>query len=128
MPSNSSAADRPRTVVLPGREITDTPAAQPVPNKFLEIEPLVVAAVDTKVRAGEDAKSFVFFAVGVEGANYDILQQIAQRNRPLHLRGLRFRDMFRWLSNSLSRVSHSTPGDRVEIEPPVTPYGWASIE
>jgi uncharacterized protein YegL len=80
------------------------------------------------IRSGEDERSFIFFAVGVQGANMEILNQIAQRNRPLTLKGLRFRDMFKWLSDSLSRVSHSNPGDKVELEPPVTPYGWASIE
>jgi uncharacterized protein YegL len=80
------------------------------------------------IRAGEDEKSFVFFAVGVEGANMEVLNQMAQRNKPLRLKGLRFRDLFSWLSNSLSSVSRSNPGDKVQIEPPVTPYGWASIE
>jgi uncharacterized protein YegL len=80
------------------------------------------------IRSGEDEKSFIFFAVGVAGANMEVLNQMAQRNKPLRLKGLRFRDLFSWLSNSLSSVSRSNPGDKVQIEPPVTPYGWASIE
>lgn len=80
------------------------------------------------IRSGEDEKSFVFFAVGVEAANMEVLNQMAQRNKPLRLKGLRFRDLFSWLSNSLSSVSRSNPGDKVQIEPPVNPYGWASIE
>jgi uncharacterized protein YegL len=79
------------------------------------------------VQSGEDAKSFMFFAVGVEGANMDVLKQIAKRE-PLRLKGLRFRDLFKWLSNSLSSVSQSNPGDNVQFENPVTPHGWASIE
>lgn len=79
------------------------------------------------VHSGEEAKSFMFFAVGVEDANMDVLRQITKRD-PLHLKGLRFRAMFKWLSDSLSSVSRSNPGDNVQFDNPVTPYGWASIE
>lgn len=78
------------------------------------------------VRAGETAKALNFFAVGVQGANMDILKQISVR-QPLSLQGLRFRDMFTWLSNSMASVSRSSPGDQVPLSNPATPEGWAAV-
>ncbi|CAN7238684.1 VWA domain-containing protein [Pararhizobium sp. LjRoot255] len=78
------------------------------------------------VKAGEAEKAFSFFAVGVEGANFDVLSQISVRE-PLVLKDMRFRDLFSWLSSSLSSVSQSNPGDAVPLSNPATPDGWASI-
>ncbi|MCX8506096.1 MAG: VWA domain-containing protein [Alphaproteobacteria bacterium] len=81
------------------------------------------AAAD-EIRAGEDAKHFMFFAVGVEGANFDVLRDLTVR-APLQLKGTRFGDMFTWLSNSLSSVSRSRPGDQIALVNPTAPDGWA---
>jgi uncharacterized protein YegL len=75
------------------------------------------------VREGEVSKSFAFFAIGVQAANMDTLQQISVRE-PLRLDGLRFRDLFSWLSSSLRSVSRSTPGTEVPLQPP---QGWAAV-
>jgi uncharacterized protein YegL len=76
------------------------------------------------VKEGEEDKSFMFFAVGVKGANMDILRQISARE-PLKLKELRFRDLFTWLSHSLSMLSSSNPGEMVNLENPASPEGWA---
>ena len=78
------------------------------------------------VRAGEQSKAFAFFAIGVAGAKFDVLRQLSVRE-PLQLRGLQFREMFRWLSASLSAVSRSRPGDDLALKNPAAPDGWASL-
>ncbi len=84
--------------------------------------------VISRVKAGEEQKSFCLFAVAVEGANMDVLEEICVR-KPLWLQGMKFRDMFSWLSNSQQRVSSSTPGDEVRLEDPTSgPHGWAHVD
>lgn len=70
-------------------------------------------------------KSVQFYAVGVQGADMNTLSQIAPIDTPpLMLQGLNFQALFEWLSNSMSGVSRSKPGDQTAL-PPVN--GWAAI-
>jgi len=75
------------------------------------------------VKAGEVSKGFAFFGVGVENANMNILAQICVRT-PVKMAGLKFKDMFAWLSSSLSSVSSSQPGTTVQIAPHT---GWSEV-
>jgi uncharacterized protein YegL len=78
-----------------------------------------------RVRDGEQNKEFIFFAVAVENADLGILGQIAPRG-PLQLDGLKFRELFSWLSTSLSKVSRSQPSEIEGMSLPA-PSGWAKI-
>lgn len=75
------------------------------------------------IKDGEENKSFAFFAIGVEGANMDILSQISLR-APLKLKGLMFREFFVWLSASMKMVSSKNPGSNINLLPPT---GWSEL-
>jgi uncharacterized protein YegL len=76
-----------------------------------------------KIQAGEKDGRFAFFPVGVAKANLDVLGKLSAR-KPLHLDGLRFRDLFAWLSRSLQKVSQSQLGTEVKLE---SPKDWTSV-
>lgn len=70
-------------------------------------------------------KGVVFFAVGVENANMQILSQIATPTiPPVKLKGLNFQEMFRWLSDSMGRTSSTKVGENVALPPTDS---WAMV-
>jgi len=77
----------------------------------------------TMVQTGENDKAFAFFAIGVEGANMEILKDISVR-QPLKLKGLMFREFFLWLSASMKMVSVKAPGINTTLLPPT---GWTEL-
>jgi uncharacterized protein YegL len=77
-----------------------------------------------RLRKAEDSRQLSFFAVGVEGAEFEVLKQIVSPERsPVQLNGLDFRSLFIWLSASMKRVSSGKVGEAVEL-PAV---GWGRI-
>jgi uncharacterized protein YegL len=84
-----------------------------------------VSEASSAVKAGEAAKKFAFFAIGI-GPQVDMgkLGQISVR-APVAMNGLSFREFFLWLSSSMKTVSHSSPSAETLALP--APTGWASL-
>ncbi|MEH2393972.1 MAG: VWA domain-containing protein [Nostoc sp.] len=77
-----------------------------------------------RLRQAEAQSRLSFFAVGVQGADMNILKQISPPERPpVTLNGLNFRDMFVWLSASMKRVSSGKVGQAVALPA----MGWGQI-
>ncbi len=72
------------------------------------------AAAD-RLEEEEKRGAVLFFAVGVEGADFDLLARISRQRPPVKLQETRFREMFLWLSRSQKQVSGSRPGDHVQL-------------
>jgi uncharacterized protein YegL len=71
-------------------------------------------SVATRIKQEETNKKFSFFSVGVDDADMDMLAQLSVRP-PQKLIGYSFIEMFKWLSSSLSSVSHSRIDEQVRL-------------
>lgn len=77
-----------------------------------------------RVHNEEQGKGVTFFAIGVgEEADLQILSQISVR-QPVRLQGLKFAELFLWLSNSQKRVSASRIGEKTALPPTDS---WSSV-
>jgi len=81
------------------------------------------AAAD-RLEREEERGAVVFFAVGVDGADFELLAQISRKRPPVKLLNPRFKEMFLWLSQSQKQVSASRPGDQVQLP---SSDGWAEV-
>ena len=62
-------------------------------------------------------RKLTIFPIGIGAdADMDILKKLSPKRPPLKLKGLMFREFFKWLSQSVSRTSQSTPGEAVPLD------------
>jgi len=79
-------------------------------------------------KAAQD-KKVVMFPIGVEGFDLSVLQQVVPpppSPQPVMLNGLKFVELFRWLSDSMKQISGSKVGGGMVNLPPTN--GWASVD
>lgn len=71
-------------------------------------------------KEAEATKKVEIFTIGVDGANLATISQLSVRP-PVMLDGLKFKELFLWLSSSLSAASRSRPGDALAL-PSLDPW------
>ena len=75
-----------------------------------------------EARAAEAANKVAIFPIGVGEADLECLGQFSGR-AAVRLRGLKFRELFLWLSASVKTASVSVKGEEVALP---SPAGWAT--
>ena len=80
-----------------------------------------VSGLINEIHTGTAKKDFFFFALGVENANMTVLSQISDPNMaPAKLSGRKFMEFFEWLSASMSTVTNSKDGDKINLPNPAS--------
>lgn len=80
-------------------------------------DPAVFAKAAARIRTLVDARRLSVVAVGVgDDADMDMLAKISPKQRPVRISGVQFREFFAWLSQSVSGVSASLPGDEPDMD------------
>ena len=77
-----------------------------------------------QIRQAFENSKLNFFAMGIQGADMDTLNQIAPSNSPVMLDGSKFQELFHWLADSLKKVV--TSDDSGAYLPPITE--WAKVD
>lgn len=75
-----------------------------------------ISGLTSQIMDGVAEKDFFFFAIGVQGADMNMLSQISDSSMPpAKLQGLKFSEFFKWLSASMTTVTNSKDGDKVNL-------------
>lgn len=83
-------------------------------------------AINRTVEMANHKKLSIFpIGIGVN-ADMDVLAQFSPKRGPLKLQGLKFRQFFEWLSQSVSRTSQSRPDETVQLDVEGI-KGWAEL-
>lgn len=77
----------------------------------------------SRVRQAVADRKVNFYVIGVQDANMSILRDIS--SSAVMLQGLKFKELFKWVSASLKIVSSSRVGGGQAELPPIT--GWAQV-
>ena len=80
-----------------------------------------------RTRALVNNRKLTVFPIGIgPKADMNVLARFSPKRSPLRLKGLNFKEFFEWLSQSVSTVSQSMPGDRIKLDVEGI-KGWGEI-
>ena len=72
-----------------------------------------------------DNKKLTVFPIGIgPEADMNVLAKFSPKRHPLRLKGANFKELFQWLSQSVSRTSQSIPGEKVKLDIPT----WGELD
>ena len=74
-------------------------------------------------KLAEKRKEFVFFGIGIGGADLGVLSRFSAR-APALLKGMLFKEMFVWLSRSATSASKAAQGTNTQL---ASPASWTDI-
>lgn len=74
-------------------------------------------------KAAEANNQLSFFGIGVGGADMGVLSRFSARP-PMRLQGIRFKELFVWLSRSASSASKAAQGSTTQL---ASPASWAEV-
>lgn len=84
----------------------------PKSSKPMELERAIQRTVDMV-----NSRKLTIFPIGIgDEADMKTLARFSPRRTPLRLKGMRFKEFFQWLSQSVSRTSISMPGEKIELD------------
>ena len=74
-----------------------------------------------EIKDGMNNKDFFFFALGVQNADMNMPANISDPSMPASkMKGLKFSEFFKWLSASMTTVTNSKEGDKVNLPNPAS--------
>jgi uncharacterized protein YegL len=77
-------------------------------------EPEVLEEAKARLKKVQDRKGLVVYSIGIGGVNLEKLGEITG-SKPMALSGMKFNELFSWLSKSLEGVSRSKPGAQIKL-------------
>lgn len=77
-----------------------------------------------RIQKAQQENKIVFFVVGVNNANMDTLNEFSYKEDAKKLSGLKFAELFKWISQNLIQVSQGGTGNKINLTPT---SGWDTI-
>lgn len=80
-------------------------------------EPSEMARASKRIAELVGENKLTVFPIGIGNeADRSTLKSLSPKRDPLKLQGLKFREFFAWLSQSVSRTSQSMPGEKITLD------------